>query len=214
MRDSDDHKQLLRSLHDDLRKSRSVASCVAQQQLSSQPEHVRAHLVDLLNTDMATTLKNVDVPKHFQQLMDSLPKDKRLEVVYSRSAEDRQIRGVKQTLHKKELRNQSEEDFHERYGHMGSGKKCILCHLVKGSMRFIYSVVDKYIETRMGYFFDMDTLTVSHRASCGTKYYTCMRDRGSKTIKEFPLVFRSDFVDQFDAWLTRQRADPLYTVFN
>ena len=146
--------------------------------------------------------------------MAKLPHDKRLEVVYARHEDDRQIRGVKNSLPKKSKRMMSEQDFHEYYGHMGSGKHCALCYLVKGCMRFIYRVVDKYVETRMGYFFDMDTLTMSHRAYCGTKYYTAMRDRGSKFIKSFPLVFKDDFIDQFDIWLRQMRSDPIYRVYN
>ena len=41
-----------------------------------------------------------------------------------------------------------------------------------------------------------------------------MRDRGSTCIKEFPLVFKSDFVLQFDIWITRMRKDPIYSVYN
>ena len=108
----------------------------------------------------------------------------------------------------------TEDEFHEYFGHMSSGKNCILCAIVCGSMRFIYKVVDKYVEACHGYFFDMDTLTMSHRAYCGTTYYTCMRDRGSKSIKDFPLVFKSDFILQFDIWIQRQRADPIYQVCN
>ena len=89
------------------------------------------------------------------------------------------------------IRKMTEPDFHEYYGHMGSGKNCILCALLRGCMRFIYKVVDKYIETRMGYYWDLDILTASHRANCGTKYYAYLRDRGSKAIDQgFPSRFK------------------------
>ena len=191
------HKMLLSRIHEDLKASRGSRSKQVAS-FSTKLDHVKAFVMDLVNNDMAIQLKHVNLPDGFDNLMQQLPEDKRLEVVFARSAEEREILGVKQTLPSKQKRIMTEDEFHSHYGHMGCGKNCVLCALIRGSMRFIYTVVDKYIETRMGYFFDMDTLTVSHRASCGTKYYTCMRDRGSKTIKEFPLVFRSDFVDQFD----------------
>ena len=107
----------------------------------------------------------------------------------------------------------TEQEFHSFYGHIGSGKHCALCAIIRGPVRFIYSVVDKYVETRMGYFWDLDTLTVSVQSNCGGKYYSILRDRGSKVVKEFPLVFRDDFVDQFELWLEERRADRVYDVY-
>ena len=173
-----------------------------------------ARLIDFVNNDMLNELKHVNLPDDFNAVMDEIPKDKRIEVIYARDADDRQVRGVKQTLPDSKVRKMNEHDFHVFYGHMGSGKNCILCYLLRGCMRFIYKVVDKYIETRMGYYWDLDILTASHRAHCGTKYYACLRDRGSKVIKAFPLVFKDDFVYQFRIWLTRLRSDAIYQVYN
>ena len=74
--------------------------------------------------------------------MKSIPENKRLQVTFARHVDDRQIRGVKQTLPKKKLRDLTEDEFHEFFGHMGSGRNCLLCMLIKGTMRFIYSIVD------------------------------------------------------------------------
>ena len=213
-KDSIAHRTLRDRRHRDLQKSRGALSHAEEMGMQLTVEQAGAFLVDLTNTDMAKQLKHVDLPKDFDDFVKTLPDDKRVEVVFARHPDDRQVRGVKQSLPKKSKRNMTEAEFHEWYGHMGSGKNCALCHLVRGCMRFIYKVVDKYVETRMGYFFDMDTLTMSHRAYCGTKYYTGLRDRGSKAIKAFPLVFRDDLIAQFDRWLTAKRADPIYQVYN
>ena len=121
-----------------------------------------ACVTDLVNQDMATQWKHVKLPEDFESVIKLMPEDKRLEVIYARDAEDRQIRGVKQQLPNRNRSRMTEDEFHEFYGHMGCGKNCVICHLVRGSMRFIYKVVDKYIETRTGYMFDMDTLPISH----------------------------------------------------
>jgi hypothetical protein len=101
----------------------------------------------------------------------------------------------------KEKRSMLAEAFHSWYGHIGTSKDCAFCRLIRGSMRFIHRIVDKYMEIRMGYMWDMDTLTVNVRAADGTKYYTCMRDRGSKYIKCFSLQFKDHFIDCFDKWI-------------
>ena len=174
---SPEYTDLMTRKHQDLQRCRSTASCQRESSMQLQGEELQACLIDMVNTDMVNQFKHFNLPGDFQKLMEAIPTDKRLEVVYARHPADRQIRGVKQTLPVKSKRLMTEDQFHEYYGHMGSGKNCILCALVRGSMRFIYKVVDKYAEARFGYFFDMDTLTVSHRASCGTQYYTGMRDR-------------------------------------
>ena len=214
-RDSETHRMLLERVHEDLLRSRSVHSCEVENHMKGQTaEQIQARIVDFVNHDMLTELKHVDLTEDFDEVMKAIPEDKRLEVIYARDADDRQVRGVKQTLPDSKIRKMTEPDFHEHYGHMGSGKNCILCYLLRGCMRFIYKVVDKYIETRMGYYWDLDILTASHRAHCGTKYYACLRDRGSKAIKAFPLVFKDDFVYQFRVWLTRLRSDAIYQVYN
>ena len=214
-RDSVAHRMLLENVHEDLLECRSEHSCRLEVGMKDQTlKQCEARLIDFANHDMLSELKHVNLPDDFEAVMEKIPKDKRIEVIYARDADDRQVRGVKQTLPDSKIRKMTEHDFHEFYGHMGSGKNCTLCYLLRGCMRFIYKVVDKYIETRMGYYWDLDILTASHRAHCGTKYYACLRDRGSKVIKAFPLVFKDDFVYQFRIWLTRIRSDPIYQVYN
>lgn len=208
------HNILLQHVHADRQKSRSTSSVIAARRMRVDKEEIGAYVLDLMNTDMAKKMLNVNLPEDFQKLMATIPVDKRLEVVFARNSDERQILGVKQTMAQKSFRTMSEAEFHRYFGHVGTGKNCVICALIKGTMRFIYKIKDKFIETRMGYFWDMDTITTSHRSDCGVKYYTMMRDRGSKTIKAFPLVFKDDFVDQFEIWLRRQRDDPIRAVYN
>lgn len=213
-RNSPVHRTLMARLHQDLQESRSESNRQLENESKLNDAEIAAHVLDLRNLGLASELRHVKLPSDFNKALQGLPEDKRLEVIYARHQDDVQVRGVKNSLPKKSVRMMTEADFHDYYGHMGSGKHCILCYLIKGCMRFIYKVTDKYCEERMGYFFDMDTLTMSHRAYCGTKYYTGLRDRGSKYNKVFSLVFRNDFISQFDKWLTRTRADPIYQVYN
>jgi site-specific DNA-cytosine methylase len=212
---SDKYRGLVNDIHRDRLVQCSEASVIQESKLLVSATEVDACVIELLNNDYVRTLENVNLPEDFNAVMDKLDKDnERLEVIYARHADDCEIRGTKNTLPKKDRRNMTEQEFHEHYGHMGSGQNCVLCYMVKGCMRFITKVVAKYIEVRMGYFFDMDTLTVDQRAHDGTKYYTLLRCRGSKCIKSFPLLFRDNLYDQFELWLERQRSDPIYAVYN
>ena len=175
---------------------------------------VQACLLDIIADGRVRRLEDHDMPHAFEELMKALPKSKAVEVVYARSPDEREIRGVKQLLPNKKLREAHEDDFHKGHGHMGSGKKCRICHLLKGCMRMIHTITDKYHEVRMGYYFDVDIQTVSHRSYCGVKYYAIMRDRGSKYIKIFPLVFKDDFIVQFNTWIRRMRQSPVHQRYN
>ena len=154
----------------------------------------------------------VNVPDDYEEFVASIPTDKRLEVTFARHRDDRQIRGVKQSLPKKAFRQMKEQEFHEHFGHMGCGKNCTICSMARGAMRFIYVIVDKYVETRMAYMWDLDILTLNVRAVCGSKYIAVMRDRGSKFFKCFLLVFKNDFIVQFTKWLSRMREDTIYHI--
>ena len=190
---------------------------VRLQEAMDKPAVVEAffnELIDFEGSDAQAEVRIVKADQEVQEgILDRIPEGKRLQVIMGRSAGDANERGVKQYLPSKELRSLSGDDFHKRYGHIGSGKKCAWCALIKGSMRYIFRIVDKYIETRMGYFWDMDTLTVNVRADDGTKYYTIMRDRGSKYIKAFSLQFKDHFIDNFRSWIAQMRKDKIYEVY-
>ena len=201
--------------HADLKTNRGQQAVHLQDALD-HPEVVDVFMIDLFvngKNERKIQFCNVDQEVH-QNILAKMPSDKRLEVVLARDPDERNERGVKQFLPTKEKRSMMGDAFHSWYGHVGSSKNCAFCRIIRGSMRFVHRMVDKYIETRMGYFWDMDTLTVNVRAADGTKYYTCLRDRGSKYIKHFSLQFKDHFIDCFEKWLTHMRKDKIYQVYN
>jgi hypothetical protein len=79
------------------------------------------------------------------------------------------IRGVKSGLwtRKKKLNTR---DFHGDHGHLGCVGPCEICSLASGCARRIYHLVDRHVEQRRAWRFDMDILTWEHRAEDGSKY--------------------------------------------
>lgn len=205
----------VKATHKDLIINRSVKALACDRFYDS--EFSIANMIDLFSSDgdgkQIVQFNNVDEDLR-RDILDKIPENKRLEVVLSRHPDERNERGVKQYLPTKEKRNMLAENFHKWYGHVGTSKNCRVCALIRGCMKFMYRIVDKYIEIRMGYFWDMDTLTVNVRGYDATKYYTCLRDRGAKYIKMFNLQFKDHFVDLFDEWISYMRRDRIYEVYN
>jgi site-specific DNA-cytosine methylase len=201
---------LIKHTHKDLVIIRGVENATMELNLDHE-----ACMIDLLHNGEVKQLKGVNISEEVEKLVkEKLPADKRIEVSFGRHPYEKNLRGVKQGLLDKRKRMMPEQEAHEHFGHMGTGANCQICAMIRGAMKYMYRVVDKYIETRMGYFFDMDTLTVNVRDLNGTKYYTILRDRGSAFIKEFPLQLKSDFPELFDEWITYMRRDRIYDVYN
>ena len=199
--------------HNALDEIRGIKAVQAQEDLDKLDHE--AYMIDLFMNGQKDSVNFHNVGNELKEkYLDKIPADKRLEIVLARHPDERNELGVKQYLHTKEKRSMLSESFHRWYGHVGTGKDCPICRMIRGSMRIMYRVVDKYIETRSGFYWDMDTLTVDVRAYDGTKYYTVLRDRGSKYIKGFNLQFKDHFIDLFDEWLTDMRADKIYEVYN
>ena len=211
--ESDLHRELMARRYRDLQILKGYESMVEAQKFDMSPSEIGAFVLDMTDAGLATRMTHAKLPDDFDALMEALPKDKKLEVVYSRHGDDRSVRAVKNQLGKKQA-DMTEEQFHKEYGHLGPGGKCPLCAIIKGCMRWIYKVVDKYRQEKCGYYWDLDIFTVKFRSACGVKYYAGMRDRASQAVKIFSLCFKRDFIPQFKRWVTRQRRDPIYQVYN
>ena len=101
---------------------------------ANEPDGHFSFTIDLINSDWVKSLQMVNVPDDYANFVASIPTDKRLEVTFARHRDDRQIRGVKQSLPKKAFRQQKEQEFHEHFGHMGCGKNCTICSMARGAM--------------------------------------------------------------------------------
>jgi hypothetical protein len=76
--------------------------------------------------------------------------------------DEREIKGVKQCL-KATKKNMPIKEFHADHGHLGTCTGCWICKATKGSMRKIHKVQDPFRDTRAGYAWSMDTVTMSVR---------------------------------------------------
>ena len=119
------------------------------------------------------------------------------------------IRGVKSGLRSRKQK-QSIRDFHGDHGHLGCVGKCDICALASGSSRRIYHVVDKHVEQRRAWRFDMDILTWEHRAEDGSKYQVVIRERSTGCYWSLYLYLRSDAINEIRKWINSLRADPAF----
>ena len=135
-----------------------------------------------------------------------------VDVVVSQHSEDRPIRGVKAGL-KARVQKLPLKEFHDRYGHLGTcpgGGKCLICALVKGVSRRIYSKVDPHREERPGHTWCLDTVTWDHRSIKGNKFMSLLRDLASNKYVVLCHYLRSDVVDLIEQFIKKARADPAY----
>ena len=137
-----------------------------------------------------------------------------VDVVIGQHSEDRAIRGTKAGLKSKQQKMPI-SDFHVDYGHMGScvgtaKRPCLICRLVKGAARKIFSKVDPHRETRPGFKWHMDTVTWSGRSKQGNKYMTVLRCEACDFYKIFAHYLRSDIMVVIELWIKTIRLDPAF----
>jgi hypothetical protein len=119
------------------------------------------------------------------------------------------IRGVKSGLITKKQKLNI-RDFHGDHGHLGCVGPCEICSLASGCARRIYHSVDRHIEKRRAWRFDMDILTWEHRAEDGSKYQVVIRERSSGCFWSLFLYLRSDAIGEIRRWITALRADSAF----
>ena len=95
---------------------------------------------------------------------------------------------------------------------VGTAKRpCLICRLVKGAARKIFSKVDPHREIRPGFKWHMDTVTWSGRTSKqGNKYMTVLRCEACDFYKIFAHYLRSDIMVVIELWIKTIRLDPAF----
>jgi site-specific DNA-cytosine methylase len=131
------------------------------------------------------------------------------EIIVGQHQDDRLIRGVKSGLRQRKQKMTAKE-FHREHAHLGAQPDCEVCKLTKGTMRRIYSVVDKHREQRPGHTWVMDGVTWDKRALCGSKYMVTLRDKATGVIRILCLYLRSDIAPEIEALISKMRADPAF----
>jgi hypothetical protein len=103
-------------------------------------------------------------------------------------------------------------EAHDIFIHKGTHPDCWICKLVKGAgRREKSSDPDLRVESnRPGHTFALDICQWSHRATTGEGYTAQMVDISTGVPFGHHLVFKNDFVDVLEEWITSHRNDPLY----
>ena len=143
-------------------------------------------------------------------LQEQVRSAQKLHCVQCRHVGEREILGTKAGL-KRQFKQMSRKDFHEKFSHMGACPGCRVCEMSRGVMRRIFTKVDPYRETRVGFAWAMDGITFSHRSDQGCKYLCVMRDIATGAFHFIPLFRKSDIVQAFSDWVTSMRRNALYS---
>ena len=103
-------------------------------------------------------------------------------------------------------------EAHDIFLHKGTHPDCWICKLVNGAgRREKSSDPDVRVQSnRPGHTFALDICQWSHRATTGEGYTAQMVDICTGAPFGHHLVFKNDFVDVLEEWITRHRNDPLY----
>ena len=137
------------------------------------------------------------------------------EVVFGQHTDSVQtnIRGVKAGLRARK-KAQTIKEFHSDHGHLGCVGPCEICALASGCARRIYKAVDRHVEQRRAWRFDMDILTWEHRAEDGSKYQVVIRERSTGCFWSLYLYKRSDAISEIRKLILKLRSNPAFQGMN
>ena len=209
-----DRSSLLAAIREDRQLDFGVESVQAMYASSVLTSAVHAYSAELVysysaddsGVDEVITTIALD---RLRQKVASGPNRYTIDIIKGRALDEREIRGAKRQLQKSKLRNLSATEFARRSQHIGCGNDCKICAMVRGSMRWVWKCVDKFVDTRPGYCWDLDFWTVNVRSRHGRKYAAIMRDSGSKVYRAFTMPFKSDFGPMLKEWVQALRKDPV-----
>lgn len=120
------------------------------------------------------------------------------------------VLGAKAGMKSREKR-MTKLELHMRHGHIGSHDgKCIVCNLLRGSFRKIFSKTSPYIEQRVGHTFCGDVITWSDRSRKGSKYTMVLRDICSGYFFLIHAIFRNEFTRRIETLVINARKNPLF----
>ena len=179
-----------------------------------QPHEARLMLFAL---EREAFVKEIIVNSNQQEAKTStavLPEGKKLDIILARHPEDHCSKGVKCNMEKSKFKKMKQQTFAKHLMHTGCGPDCPICRQASGAMRTIFKIVDKYQETRSGFFWSLDTQVLSHRSRRGFKYYTTMRCLASKYIIRFKHAKKDDIYVLFEDKVKELREDPIYKNYN
>ena len=144
-------KAVLHNLSQDLVEHRSRDSTTAMVANIMEIDEARAFMVDAFSdTSMEDDVVGITSTMHGDEEL-AATAGKRYELLKVRTPDEREVCGVKRYLPKKELRDMKKDDFSDKFGHMSCGPNCIICQLVKGNMRWIRKITDRFVDMRPGY---------------------------------------------------------------
>ena len=125
------------------------------------------------------------------------------------TSHENMISGAKAGLKSREKRL-TQLALHKRHGHLGHSPGCLICKMVRGSMRRVFTKVDPHVETRPGYTWACDMATWSHASQQGNQYCIVMRDVASGYFVALHAHARSDALELIREWILNARKEPMF----
>jgi hypothetical protein len=126
------------------------------------------------------------------------------------TSHENMISGTKAGLKSREKRL-TQMALHKRHGHLGHCPGCLICKMVRGSMRKVFTKVDPHVETRPGHTWVCDMATWSHPSHQGNQYCIVMRDIASGYFVALHAHARSDSMELIRDWIINARKEPLFS---
>jgi len=126
------------------------------------------------------------------------------------TSHENMISGTKAGLKSREKRL-TQLALHKRHGHLGHCPGCLICKMVRGSMRRVFTKVDPHVETRPGHTWVCDMATWSHPSHQGNQYCIVMRDIASGYFVALHAHVRSDSMELIRDWIINARKEPLFS---
>ena len=119
------------------------------------------------------------------------------------------ISGTKDGLKSRE-RRLTQLALHKRHGHLGYVPGCLICKMVRGSMRRVFSKVEPHVELRPGATWVCDMATWSHESMQGNQYCIVMRDIASGYFVALHAHRRDESLGLIRDWIVNARKNPIF----
>ena len=122
---------------------------------------------------------------------------------------EKEFRGIYKRLGKQK-RRMTDEEYHERHGHIGVFPGCKICAMIAGCTRRIFTTLVKFVEFRAGYLWHMDICEITVTSLEGFTCLVVLRDKASSVLEGFGLRDQRDVRSGLKALINKYRNDPTY----
>ena len=176
--------------------SRIGDSCTFAELASSIPVSPSDYVYDPF-TSSGNPVRPIEIAEMDGQVVDYAPDD-----------DDSVVGGLKKFT--KNGDRTSSLKFHMIKGHAAYHPDCVVCRYLRLHFNRSYKHIERYLDPRPCYVFNMDILTVSHRSQRGNKYAVIMLCPAVGFFEVLFLNHKNEFIEQWLRLVDKRRNDPRF----